>query len=828
MRLSGKTKIPLILVYVLLIYFAPAGASEAVFYSIPEDKANANLNDRLQQEIPNRQIIFLNGEWELQDAASGRILGNVNVPCTFQLSQKLIFKKTFNLSGKPGQDYLLHLGEINGRVSLHLNDSLLYKNTRNYLPVTLVLPINILKDGENTLRLQIKSENRRFANAPAFSPINLPRADTGILSGIYLEVRPKLFIKEINVTSSIADSTATVSGKIMFNDFILPGVKYNVKIAYASSEKSFLIRDIPVRQQALKEIDLPEWPKENTSPWSMETPNRYWIEVTLDSAGQVVDRLRQPLVMRSIKSDQTSYWLNGRKIVINGINYIYQNKEGSQLFDLDLVRQDLAVIKQRGFNAVRVILNPLPEQFYQLCDEIGLLCFQDLPLMLWSQNKPENQISARWAAYLQRSEDLARRYNSIAGIGAAFYPNGASSYQRRQLNELVKTLKSISIPLYVSTFLPEPQLASLVDFQIVEILHRNQLGANLQRVDKALEGGLYFPSAYSKAMTYRVDSTIITHDLQQVYEFYEKLTQNALPTEVEGNFVSTYNDFYLQLPSLQNGMEKDFFLNRIGQVDIKRISRSAFDQSGESGSGETFNMVYEDKATHSFLYIIIGFLNIFVFLITYRRYRIFRQNLGYSVKKPHGFFVSLSERIIIPYKQSFFLMLVISVNGAIIYSSIAYFYRNHLLFDYILSLFYYTPELKSFIVKIVWDQALFLVIVTVKLIIIFYGFAFLIKLTSWITGKRVLFNQALAVSIWAASPFIILLPLGILMYNLLLMMKSYWIIWGVLLYFHVWCYFRWINGIRVLMDRLYSRVFIGITLVFISVEAAFIYIYEER
>jgi hypothetical protein len=350
-------------------------------------------------------------------------------------------------------------------------------------------------------------------------------------------------------------------------------------------------------------------------------------------------------------------------------------------------------------------------------------------------------------------------------------------------------------------------------------------------VDQLLEGKLYFPSAYSKAVTYRVDSITIAYDLRQIHNFYEKLSQKALPEEVEGNFVMTYNDFYLQLPSVQNGLEKNFFYNRVGEVDLKRRSRGITPANpGDSltVAPAEFDMVYEDKGTHSFLYIIIGFLNIFIFLITYRRYRIFRQNLGYSIQKPHGFFVNLSERIIIPYKQSFFLMLVIALNGAIVYSSIAYFYRSQLLFDYFLSLFFFTPAWKSLVVKIVWDQALFLLAATIIIIIVFYLLALIIKLYSFIGRRRVFFNQALAVSIWAASPFIILLPLGILMYNLLLIMKSYWFAWGGLLYFHFWFYLRWINGIRVLTDRLYARVFLLFTVIFLATTAAAAYFYEDR
>lgn len=830
MKDQGKSGVLRFLLMLMIFSVTPLWPSEeAVFFSIAEEKANDNLNQRLNWEQPQRQIIFLNGAWEII-GSTGQALGSVNVPCTFQIQQQLTFQKSLDISLNPANEYLLHLGEINGKVRLSLNDSLIYKNTRNGLPITLSLPITLLRDGGNLIKLQIKMENRRFGDTPAFFPVNLPRTDSGILSGIYLEIFPALFFNEVSADVTIADSLASISGNVSLNQFVPPGAGYTVNISYMSSQGQLLSRAFPVRREMTKSIALPEWPGTAVTPWSPATPLRYWIEATLDSAGQIVDQIRHPLVMRTVSADKDAISLNGEKIVINGMNYVYQNKEGSQLFDPDLVREDLEAIKKQGINAIRVIMSPLPEQFYVLCDDIGLICLQDLPLIYWHRNNPAGKISGRWQDYIEHLSAMSKKYNSVAAIGAAFYLNAEAASQRKLLQDAVKYLKDVDVLKYASTFFPEPGIANIVDFQIVEILQRNHLEANLRKVDEALADDLYFPSAYAKAMTYRIDSTTITHDLQQIQTFYEKLMQNALTTEVEGNFITTYNDFYLQLPSLQNGMEKDFAHNRVGLVDLKRQSRG-MTLSGDGDSADApaaFGVISESRASHSFLYIIIGFLNIFVFLITYRRYRIFRQNLGYSIQKPHGFFVSLSERIIIPNKQSFFLMLVISVNGAIIFSSIAYFYRNHLLFDYILSLLYYTPWYKSLAVKVIWDQALFLVVVSLKIILIFYLLALIIKVASIIGRRRVLFNQALAVSIWAGSPFIILLPLGILMYNLLLMMKSYWIIWGVLLYFHAWFYFRWINGIRVLTDRLYSRVFLSYTLVFLIIAAAFLYFYEDR
>lgn len=833
MNIAGIKWFPVIF-FTLILLAGRIVAEEIVFYSLPEEKADADLQEKFARERPFRRWISLNGTWRLKHPESGETLGRVRLPCTFRSEGRFIFEKKFDLERKPGWVYELHLGPANGELQIRVNDSLLYRDDKNYLPVTLTLPFDILHGGENTLEIELRRENYRHGDLPAFLPVNMPRIDTGILQAIYLEIKPPHYIDSIYTLPTISDSLAKVEGSIVFNRPIPGSPQFQIRIAYQSSQKLVLQKTIVLKEPNNEVIPLPEWPGKDTPPWSADEPVRYWIEATLDSAGQILDQLIQPVALRSARTEHEKFLLNDRRITFKGINYVYQNTEGSELFDPDLARMDLQDIKSRGFNAIRVIMHPLPEDFYRICDEVGLLCFQDLPFVLFPGGEAAGNRNTlqRWEEHYRHLTWLAGRYNSIAAIGLAFCIDGQSPLHHQRLRGLVSRMASTrSIPVYASTLVPAPEIFRVVDFQIIDLILRNETDLEFQRIYNAFQRNLFFPSAFSKAYSYRADSTTATYDLRQINDFFGRLSRNELPGEIEGHFIPTYSDYYLQLPSLQNGGARNFSYNRVGLVDIKRLPRKisgAAPQEEDLLAPPEIGLIYEEKAAHSFLYILAGFLNVVLFLISYRRYRVFRQNISYSIRKPHGFFVNLQERISIPYKQSFFLMLIIAVNGAIVYSSVAFFYRNNLLFDYLLSLFFYLPWLKQIISRVIWAQPLFLIVGTVTIILIFYVLAFLIKMFSFFGRSRVLFNQALAASIWSAAPFVILLPLGIFMYNILLMMKSYWIIIGLLLYFHVWFYFRWINGVRVLTDRLYFRVFILFTFLILIGGAAIAHFYNQN
>ncbi|RMF60611.1 MAG: hypothetical protein D6748_03690, partial [Calditrichaeota bacterium] len=336
----------------------------------------------------------------------------------------------------------------------------------------------------------------------------------------------------------------------------------------------------------------------------------------------------------------------------------------------------------------------------------------------------------------------------------------------------------------------------------------------------------FFPAEFSNTLSKGIEP----EGEYPVYDFFHKIVTHRVERSVEGHFLINYNDFYEHLPSLQNDVYKNVFITPTGVVTIDRKPRfepQLLFKNGESLPPSNSNANPEFLTSNpANLYIFIGLLNLFIFLIPFNRFKIFRHNIIYSIRRPHGFFVSLLERIFIPYRQSFFLLMVIAINGALVHGAFVYYYRENPILDYMTSLLFWSPGLKATVVKLVWDQIYFLIADTIFIILIFHFFALGMRVLTSFGMERVRFGQALAATIWAASPFVLLLPLGIVMFSILDNMNSYWIFIALLLYFHVLFYFRWINGARVLMFRLYWRVFVVVTFVLLLIVAGGSYLIQ--
>jgi beta-mannosidase len=119
-------------------------------------------------------------------------------------------------------------------------------------------------------------------------------------------------------------------------------------------------------------------------PWRFGEQPMYRAEMVAGAVGGVeTTRVEDTFAFRELKWDigprRWSFSVNGKPMFLRGACYApsYRLDElTTERFD-----EDLRIAKETNLDALRVVANVLPPEFYRLADEAGMLLLQELPLL---------------------------------------------------------------------------------------------------------------------------------------------------------------------------------------------------------------------------------------------------------------------------------------------------------------------------------------------------------------------------------------------------------------------------------------------------------------
>lgn len=175
------------------------------------------------------------------------------------------------------------------------------------------------------------------------------------LRGAFLagEVRLRLLDAE---GAFVADAAQAVAG-----DGRDPG------IGMVAGEASIMLRfAIPVAKPEL---------------WSAESPTLYHLVLEVaNGKGQVVETTAQRVGFRVIEVKDGQFLVNGKAILLKGVNRHDHHPDTGRTVTLSTMIQDVQLMKRHNINAVRTAHYPNDPRFYDVCDEYGLYVMEETDL----------------------------------------------------------------------------------------------------------------------------------------------------------------------------------------------------------------------------------------------------------------------------------------------------------------------------------------------------------------------------------------------------------------------------------------------------------------
>jgi beta-mannosidase len=144
--------------------------------------------------------------------------------------------------------------------------------------------------------------------------------------------------------------------------------------------------------------------------WDHGKPNLYTLSTRVLVGGLVSDSRSQSVGLREIEKVGWVFYLNGRRIYIRGTNSYYLELFMSEM-NRKKYQRDLDLMKSMNVNMVRLHCHFQNPEFYELCDELGILVWQDF-LEAWYPHDREFALEA--ARLYDAHIRMVRNHPSVA------------------------------------------------------------------------------------------------------------------------------------------------------------------------------------------------------------------------------------------------------------------------------------------------------------------------------------------------------------------------------------------------------------------------------
>jgi beta-galactosidase len=269
-----------------------------------------------------------------------------------------------------GRQIFIHLGAVKSAFYIWINGTYIGYGEDAKLESEFDISDYVHK-GENTVALQVY----RWSDASYLECQDFWRI-SGIERDVYLYSTPKIDIRDFTVISKLDESYTIGIGK-----FTTEINNYDTSKAYDYRVKVELYDGIQKLSEETKTGKIDTGRKvtmdftttvNNVKQWSAEIPYLYMLYITLeDGTGKTLEVIPVRVGFRTVEIKNGQVLVNGKPILIKGINRHEHNMNTAHVLSKEDMRRDIELMKQFNINAVRNSHYSADPYFYELCDEYG-------------------------------------------------------------------------------------------------------------------------------------------------------------------------------------------------------------------------------------------------------------------------------------------------------------------------------------------------------------------------------------------------------------------------------------------------------------------------
>jgi beta-galactosidase len=342
------------------------------FHFSPSSDATPDGFERPDYDASAWKTIKVPAMWQAEGYDQARY-NNITYP--FPANRPLIphatnpvgsYRRTFEIpTGWSGQDLILHVGAAGAAYQVWVNGREVGYSEDSKLPSEFDLT-RFVKPGENLVAIQV----HRWADGSYLEDQDFWRV-SGIERSVYLKAVPAARAADLFVHAGLdkAYRDGTLATELSLTARKAP---LTARMTLLDGDREILKRETKVAAGAARTVSLTATVP-GVRAWTAETPSLYTLLVELvDTQGQVIQATPQRIGFRTVEIKDGLVMVNGRPIVIRGVNRHEHDPETFHVISEASMRRDIELMKRANFNAVRTSHYPNDERWYALADEYGL------------------------------------------------------------------------------------------------------------------------------------------------------------------------------------------------------------------------------------------------------------------------------------------------------------------------------------------------------------------------------------------------------------------------------------------------------------------------
>jgi hypothetical protein len=788
---------------------------------------------------PTRSIIDLAGEWEYS-LDNGIIWSKINVPSAVDAEGKIIYRKKFVVDAETinNSAFMFVSYGINYSCEVYINETFVGKHEGGYTSFALAVPDNVIQLGaENVIRIVVDNRLNYQSTFPVRAQVGGKKNYNGIVRDIFIAATPLVWIDYADVVVEAIDPKAArmlVSASLSAKDMrLLP--QLNSKTFQLSVDVVETNSGVTIGKPIVVSV-VPESNKDVTSQisvaipnvklWSPESPELYTVNISLlaveGKKDSLIDQASLTTGIRTFTKDQTTLLFNGVPVTLRGVVWIEDSENHGCSLTYEEMEKDVALIKNLGANTVRVAFNPPHPFFIQLCDRYGLFVLQDIP----NNGIPgtvahDEKYRTLMGRYLQETIKRDKHHPSIIAWGLGEVVDDMSNGQTSTSAYLNRTAKSLD------------------DRLTYALMRSHQTDENLMADIAALDVGSAESNIVRRTMTafkqsYPKHPLLIAaygniaekgnrngysdpNSQEAQARFIQRRYSTIKEAGIAGSLVFSFNDFRSDRPMLST-KPADIPLHTAGIVELGREKKVSYDMLHSLYHDQKVSALplgsFTPASPYEFVVVGLGLLIVVAWLVN--RNRRYRESIWRAMFKSYNFFADIRDQFTIPLFHTTLTAVIISVTFSVILSSILHHYRSSTVLDYALSLLL-SDDIKRVVIQMAWNPLRSIGYLASAMFLWLFAVAVLIQFFSIVVRVKIRFFHSYSIAVWTSLPWIFFIPVGMILYRVLVS-EPYvpWVL-GCVGVVSVWVYIRALKGMSVIYHIYTPKMYmVGILLLLVS------------